>query len=302
MIISRKMINTLSVDGGGMLGLGVALYCMKYEQMTGKKFSSNFGAFAGTSTGALIASLFAEGYSAEEVYEMYDKNLKGIFKKRYIFNPVACPTYDNTLLKELLQDKLKGNMSDFKVPIFIPATSSMGFVKEKIFDRGDKDFPKWKAVLASTSAPTYFYPVDQRWMDGGIFANNPSDCLEAGLCGTELQGKFRVLSFATGGEMVDKVLKNSMGVLDWAKYIMGGWITGAGESSSYRCYNHIGLENFERIFPDYGENIQMDDLKKLGFVEDVWEKTFNISFQQTKDFLSGTYDPDNSSYLKWKNS
>ena len=108
---------------------------------------------------------------------------------------------------------MKGNMSDFKVPIFIPATSSMGFVKEKIFDRGDKDFPKWKAVLASTSAPTYFYPVDQRWMDGGIFANNPSDCLEAGLCGTELQGKFRVLSFATGGEMVDKVLKNYLRLL-----------------------------------------------------------------------------------------
>lgn len=83
---------------------------------------------------------------------------------------------------------------------------------------------------------------------------------------------------------------------------MSGWITGAGESSSYRCYNHIGLENFERIFPDYEENIQMDDLKKLNFVEDVWTKTFNKTFQQTKDFLGGTYEPENSSYLKWKNN
>ena len=46
----------------------------------------------------------------------------------------------------------------------------------------------------------------------------------------------------------------------------------------------------------------MDDLKKLNFVEDVWTKTFNKTFQQTKDFLGGTYEPENSSYLKWKNN
>lgn len=302
MFINEKRYNTLSIDGGGMMGKGVALYCMQYEQLTGKKFGSNFKAFAGTSTGAIVAAMLAEGYSAHEIYELYDKHIEKIFKKRYLWNPLACPTYDNTELKELLKDKLYGNMSDFSVPIFITATSSKGFVKEKIFDRGDSLMPKWKAVLASTSAPTFFYPVDRQWMDGGVHANNPSDCLEAGLVGTELEGKFRVLSFATAGEMMDRDLSPNMGVVDWAKYITGGWVTGAGEASSYRCYKHIGLENFERIFPAYDREVKMDNLDDLGFVEKVWDKTFTSTFYQTKGFLEGNYDSDKSSYLKWKNS
>ena len=302
MFLSNKKLNVLSVDGGGMLGKGVALYCMLYEQSVGKKFGDLFSAFAGTSTGAIIAALFAEGYTAEDVYDLNDKHLHDIFKKRYLWTPVACPTYDNSELKELLQDKLKGSMDMFTKPVFIPVTSSKGFVKEKIFDKGDVGFPKWKAVLASTSAPTYFYPVDRQWFDGGVHANNPADCLESGLYGTELQDKFRMLSFATGGEMLDRELKPSMSLVDWAGYITGGWVTGAGEASSYRCWKHIGIENFERIFPDYGKEVKMDDLKSIEFVEDVWKKTFYSTFAQTKSFLSGTYDPDMSSYLKWKNS
>ena len=297
-----KMYNALSVDGGGALGKGVALWMMRYEQYTGKKFGTLFSAFAGTSTGAIIVAMLNEGYSAHEIYDLYDKHLDGIFKKRYLWNPVACPVYDNSELEKLLKEKLKGNVGDWKKPIFIPVTKSTGFVKEKVFDLGDKDMPKWKAVLASTSAPTFFYPVDETYMDGGIWANAPQACLQAGLVGTEYEKKTRILSFATGGEMIDKVLKRSMGLVDWAKYLTNSWITGAGEGASYICWNNIGIDNFERIFPDYGKEVKMDDLDSVPFVESVWDKTFQQTFNQTKGFLEGCYNPSDSCYLKWKNS
>lgn len=301
-MINSKRYNVLSVDGGGALGKGVALWMMNYEQVTGKKFGTLFLAFAGTSTGAIIVAMLNDGYSAHDIYELYDKHLHKIFKKRWLWNPLACPTYDNTELKELLQDKLKGNMSDFKSPMFIPVTKSTGFVKEKVFDLGDTDMPKWKAVLASTSAPTYFYPVDKTYMDGGIWANAPHACLQAGLVNSEYDKNYRLLSFATGGEMMDKVLSNGMGVVDWAKYLTGGWITGAGEGASYQTYKNIGIDNFERIFPDYGKEVKMDDLDAMGFVERVWNDTFKETYGQTKAFLEGNYDPSKSCYLKWKNS
>lgn len=302
MIVSSKKYNALSIDGGGALGKGVALWIMRYEQVTGRKFGDLFSAFAGTSTGAIIAAMLNEGYSGHDIYKLYDEHLDDIFKKRYFWNPLACPTYDNSALKKLLQEKLKGNMCDFKKPIFIPVTKSTGFVKEKVFDLGDKDMPKWKAVLASTSAPTFFYPVDKTYMDGGMWANAPQACLQAGLVGSEMDGKTRILSFATGGDMMDKVLKDNMGLVDWEKYITNSWVTGAGEGSSYMCWKNIGIENFERIFPDYGKEVKMDDLDSIDLVEGVWEKTFINTFQQTKAFITGTYDPDQSSYLKWKNS
>ena len=46
----------------------------------------------------------------------------------------------------------------------------------------------------------------------------------------------------------------------------------------------------------------MDDLDSVPFVESVWDKTFQQTFNQTKGFLEGCYNPSDSCYLKWKNS
>ena len=106
----------LSVEGGGALGIGPLAFMCRMEQDLGKKISDLTSAFAGTSTGAIIAACLAEGMSAHEVFDLYRSNLKKIFTKYSWYKRLQpkCPTYDNTNLKKLLRNNLKGKCSDWK--------------------------------------------------------------------------------------------------------------------------------------------------------------------------------------------
>ena len=170
----------LSVEGGGALGIGPLAFMCRMEQDLGKKISDLTSAFAGTSTGAIIAACLAEGMSAHEVFDLYRNNLKKIFTKYSWYKRFQpkCPTYDNTNLKKLLQANLKGKCSDWKKPIYITTTFMNGESVEKIWDLGDKKTDKWFAVLSSTAAPTYFDVLERNgesYCDGGMWANCPAD-------------------------------------------------------------------------------------------------------------------------------
>ena len=115
---------TISVAGGGALGIGPLQFLCRLEQDLGKKIPLISAAYAGTSTGSIIAAGLNEGYSAHELFELYKKNLKAIFTKYSWYkrlNP-KCPTYDNSKSKDLLKEKFKGTIGDWKKPIYIPTT------------------------------------------------------------------------------------------------------------------------------------------------------------------------------------
>lgn len=283
------MYKVLSIDGGGIWGIGVAKYMYNYEIQTGKKFGEQFVAFAGTSTGAIIAALLSEGYSGTEIYDLYKTMATQIFKPQPWYNKLNpyAPKYTNKDYIKILKSKLKGNMSDFVKPTFITAASSTG-EQEKVFDKGDVDMPKWKAVLASSAAPTFFDPVDGHWMDGGLFANNPADCLQSGLVSSIYNGNYRMLSFGTGGTDTGKSVKN-MNIVSWATYLLGGWLAKAGEASSYRVKKNIGESNFLRIKPILIKDYSMDDLAHIPEMEKVWDDAFDETFINVKMFLEGQY-------------
>lgn len=149
---------TISVAGGGALGIGPLQFLCRLEQDTGKKISQISAAYAGTSTGSIIAAGLNEGYSAHELFDLYKDNLKKIFTKYSWYKRLdpKCPTYDNSNLKNMLQEKFKGKISDWKKPIYIPTTVMNGESVEKVWDLGDTNTDKSFAVLTSCSAPTYF--------------------------------------------------------------------------------------------------------------------------------------------------
>ena len=281
------MYNVLSIDGGGVYGLGVARFILEYEKLTGQKFADKFKAFSGTSTGSIIAAMLCEGFTGEQIYTLYKENLKKIFSAPWYYkiNPFV-PKYDNTYLANLLRNNLHGNMNEFTKPIFIPVSCSLGD-QEKIFDKGDCDFPKWKAVLCSTSAPTYFHPIDNMYMDGGLFLNNPCAALQAGLIGTELDKNYRMLSLGTGGSTIGRLLNPNMTLVDWGKYILNEWVAKAGESSSYMVKKNIGDSNFMRLKPILTDatNYGMDDLTKLDEIENIWLNIFNESIVNLNSFI-----------------
>ena len=273
----------ISINGGGALGIGPLAFMERLEQDIGKKLGDIAVAFAGTSTGAIIAGGLDEGYSAHDLYKLYRDNLGKIFTKYSWVKRLqpTCPTYDNSYLKSLLKKKFSGNVGDWKKPIFIPATYANGESVEKVFDLGDKKVAKSDAILCSTAAPTYFDGVklgDKFVLDGGLWCNSPISVLNAGLKRSEYVGKLKILSFNTGMD-TPNTLDRNQSLVGWASYIMDEWVARAGKSNEYEVIADIGAENVAIASPKYKKKIKMDrtDNETLDLIVKIWQDYYNAN-------------------------
>jgi len=273
----------ISVNGGGALGIGPLAFMCRLEQDTGKKLGDLAVAFAGTSTGSIIAAGLDEGLSAHELFDLYYKNLGKIFTKYSWYKRLSpsCPTYDNSYLKKLLGETFKGKMSDFKKPIFIPTTHTNGKSVEKVWDLGDKNVDKAFAILTSCSAPTYFDVITkdgQSYMDGGCWANSSIAVLNAGLKRSEYVGKLRILSFNTGMDTPNTLYGNQT-LVGWGKFFMTDWVGRAGKSNEYEVIADLGEENVAIASPYNDHKIAMDKTDKdtLDKVAGIWTDYYNAN-------------------------
>lgn len=284
----------LSINGGGALGIGPLAFMCRLEQDIGKKLGDLAVAFAGTSTGAIIAGGLNEGYSAHELYDLYRGNLKKIFTKYpwYKRLTTTCPTYDHTYLKKLLEEKFPGAISDWKKPIFIPTTHANGKSVEKVWDLGDTGVKKALCILTSTAAPTYFdgvYSGKDFYLDGGLWKNSPIDVLNAGLKKSEYNGHLKILSFNTGLDTPNTLSKNQT-LVGWGTYIMKEWVARAGKSGEYEVKADIGEENVAVASPSSDKKFEMDDVRDstLDKVEKIWttyyesNRKYFVSFVTTR--------------------
>lgn len=277
----------ISVNGGGALGIGPLAMMCRLEQDTGKKLGDIAVAFAGTSTGAIIAAGLNEGYSAHDLFDLYRNNLKKIFTK-YSWvkrlNP-KCPTYDNSNLKKILQQYFPGKIESWKKPIFIPTTHTNGDSVEKVWDLGDPLVNKSFAVLTSTAAPTYFDGIndgEKFYVDGGMWANDPISVLNAGLKRSAYRDKLRILSFNTGMDH-PHTFSGNQNLVGWAEYMMSEWIARAGKSNAYEVIADIGLENVAIASPWSDKKFKMDDVSDstVNKVIDIW----NTYYDSNKEFF-----------------
>ncbi len=278
----------VSIAGGGFRGLWVSQFLLRLESDLGKSMAKQVKAVSGTSTGSIIAAALAEGLSAAEITDLYVNKGAKIFTKYPVYKRILpkYPTYDNTNLKNILKDILKGKMSDFKIPIFIPVTHMNGESVEKVWDRGDNDIEKWFCVLTSCSAPTYFDVVvkdKQSYCDGGIWANSPEMVLEAGLKKScKNFGDFKVLCFNTGGKQTHNDSGNKT-TLEWLSYFVSN-VANAGDSNYFELCANLGEENVFRVNPKVG--FEMDDVSKKAISGLI-------------DLGNSAYDSCRDELLKW---
>ncbi len=180
----------LSLDGGGVRGYLTILMLVKLEKYLQEKnndaltIGERFDLIAGTSTGAIIAALLALGNSAEEILELYEKDIPYIFswKRRFLISWIYSK-YNNKRLKEKAIEYFSTDtFKDVKIDLLIPAVNLIN-AEHKIFrsdflDKNDLSRLISDAVIASSSAPTYFSAHKSNdgsfYSDGGIVANNPS--------------------------------------------------------------------------------------------------------------------------------
>ena len=280
----------LSIEGGGALAMGPLAFMCRLEQDLGKKLGDYVSAYTGTSTGSIVAACMNEGMSAHDIFKLYQDNLKKIFTKNSWYKRLkpTCPTYDNTNLKKILEEKLKGKVSDWKKPIYITTTFMNGASVEKVWDLGDKDTTKAFAVLTSTAAPTYFDVIEKdgnSYMDGGCWANNPADIV---IAGQFKQGKrnLKLLNFNTGMNTPNTEHGNKT-LLGWAKYMIGDWVARSSKSPIYEAQAILGDKYVFNASPNYTKKIKMDDVsdKTINLVMKIWDDYYESVKKDILDFV-----------------
>lgn len=189
----------LSIDGGGYLGLATASFIEEAERHTGKKFSTQFDLFCGTSTGAIIALALAAGLDGRQIREMYEEFGPKVFANRFPgqrqlrkASLLIGPMYANENLRSSLEAAFgKRTLGDLQadgkrvlVTAFCLTTGYPRIFKTNHGPDLSKQarVPLSEIALASAAAPTYLPIVEitdpetgiaEQFCDGGVFANHP---------------------------------------------------------------------------------------------------------------------------------
>jgi patatin-like phospholipase/acyl hydrolase len=198
----RKKI--LALDGGGIRGMMTVEVLAGIEKILRASLKNDklvladwFDFFAGTSTGAIIATCLSLGMSTDEIRKFYLSSGTEMFDKAFLLKRFrykyedeklagklkevfgAKTTLGSAKLRTLLMMVMRNVSTDSPWPL-----SNNPFAKYNQKDREDcnLNLPLWQLVRASTAAPVYFPPEvintgkhEFVFEDGGITTyNNPS--------------------------------------------------------------------------------------------------------------------------------
>mmetsp|Transcript_10513 Transcript_10513/g.31682 ORF Transcript_10513/g.31682 Transcript_10513/m.31682 type:complete len:461 (+) Transcript_10513:51-1433(+) len=284
----------LALDGGGVKG---ALTLSLLEQLE-ERFPSlleRVDLVAGTSTGAIIALLLATGTSARHSREMYEAMVPRVFgSPRSVYARFLRAKYDREPLETSLRDYFGGTtLGRLSKKVVIPAlrvdgaaslthspeTYSQDFSqgwRPAVFTnlpavggaRPDLDLPCVDAALRSAAAPTYF-PAYQGYVDGGLFANNPS-VVALGKTLLHLpqlrRRDVRVLSVGTGA-WPKKVVHASAdaGLAQWSPYLLDLLLDASNLSADIAMTYLMKTSRYCRLDPQFVDQhaVALDDANAL---------------------------------------
>ena len=185
----------VALSGGGIRGIAHAGVLQALQNN-----GIHIDIIGGTSAGSMVASLFAIGYSPEEIYLLFRKNVKKIIGANTLpiisglqsfmnRKPKTIGGFRNGQSIEIVYDEMakeKGieRINQIQMPIVIPSVDIMES-KEYVFTnqipKGTNDSSMYitdisigKAVRASSSFPAVFNPCNIKkhaFMDGGALDN-----------------------------------------------------------------------------------------------------------------------------------
>lgn len=256
------MKRILACDGGGVRGVFTLQILARIEEIFRAErgrpdlvLRDEFDFFAGTSTGAIIATSLAWGMSTAEIDRLYDERGPDMFKPTPWYGRWKAK-YRAQALAELFRehfreddderrpatlgtDKLRpgGVLKYLLIVMRNASTGSAWPVNNNPLARYNAEahpdcnlrIPLWKLLRASTAAPTYFPPESlpmaggtHLFVDGGVTAfNNPA--LIAALMATQPcyrinwpSGADRVLLVSVGtGLQPVRLLKRTAAAVNW---------------------------------------------------------------------------------------
>ncbi len=124
---------------------------------------------SGTSAGALIGVLYADGYTSKEILKLMSIGSRLDFMRPVL--PREGLLQINSIIKILKTNLRATTFQELKIPLFVTATD-LNNGKAVYFSSGDLIDP----VIASASIPVLFQPVKINgvsYVDGGVLDNLP---------------------------------------------------------------------------------------------------------------------------------
>lgn len=217
----------LALSGGGIRG-AVHIGVLKAFEENNIKID----VIGGTSSGSLVAALYAMGYTPVHIYELFKRYGKTItsmgagsiingvsgyiVNKKFNISGISDGNSIEELYNEFANRKNIYKMSDVKMPIVIP-TIDIKNGKEYVFtskkNRNKKyitDISVGAAVRASSSFPGVFCPYEYKnhiFLDGGTIDNIPVS--EVARCGADkvITVNFAPIEITNNSNVMDIVLR-----------------------------------------------------------------------------------------------
>ena len=206
-------------------------------------------------------------WSASKIHELYLQLGANIFHKswRTFFFPLTRYRYPPEPLESALHEQL-GDMKmkdlwkdlslrDVVITAFDVLTNETCFIKP--WKLQYQDWTLVKAVLASSCVPTYFPPVDGRYVDGGV-GSYANPCYVAAYELTFCLGwkpeETTLLSFGTGrGPAVLKPGEpERLAAWDWLDPVLDGFLTSASDQQVRLVETFFKKLDFRRFQVDHG--------------------------------------------------
>jgi uncharacterized protein len=286
MMPSMKTI--LSIDGGGIRGIIPALVVAELEKLTGKPASLLFDYIAGTSTGGIIAvGLACPGangkpkYSAADLADLYVKEGSEIFHHTFwhrveALGNLAGPLYDGGGAEKVFHNyfggwDLKSALTRVLVTAYeIESRMPAIFKSWEAQQQEGKNYLFSEVARATSAAPTFFPPAKVRgkaFIDGGVFANNPTMCVLAEVKKLHPDDEVLVVSLGTGNadRPISYESAKSWGLAGWAEPLLDILIDGVSDTVDYQASLMVGSGSkpgsYFRFQTDIPREIQkMDDV------------------------------------------
>lgn len=301
----------LSLDGGGLRGLITARMLQRLsDDPKIKGWLSGVDLFAGTSTGGILALGLAAGKTPQDICDLYINAGPRIFDDsiwddiRDLGKTIGAD-YSNKVLKKELRN-IFGSMTlgDLNKKVAIPTfdldnqdtDDTQRRWKPKIFhnysgDGSDAGNLAADVALYTSAAPTYF-PAADGYIDGGVFANNPSLVAIAQAISQSNKQSERanideivLLSVGTGVSL-SYIKGNNLdwGYAQWVKPLLNILTDGVAGISDYQAREILG-ERYQRLQVTFApdESIPLDAVKKIPRMNEIGN-TCDIS--EARDWIA----------------
>jgi len=276
----------IALSGGGIRGIAHA-GVLKALEDNGIKVDI----IGGTSSGSMIAMLYASGYSPYHIYTLFKKyskdiasiNTKPIIKnymlnKRITLKGLKTGNSVERIFNEVINKQGIYNISDIKMPIVVPTVDLMN-CKEYIFTNNPPkkeekyitDISVGKAIRASSSFTAVFSPCEYKehaFIDGGALDNIPVEEVKKQGADIVIGVKFRSESINEESNIMDMTMKT----ID----IMGEKISEENLRKAdfvLEVYtDKTGLLDTEKLDScyKYGYSTVIDNLDKIKRIIETW--------------------------------